>query len=137
MHSSLFTSQSSRPSSATVIILGAIVLGIFSGCGNSGGRLPVSGSVTLDGVPLANGEIIFVPISGTKGPTAAGEILAGKFKIPAAKGPIAGSYRVEITAERATGRKITGRRSILRNGRSIRAISARQVQRRFGINCQG
>lgn len=66
----------------------------------------MSGTVTLDGQHLNSGEIVFVPASGTKGPTAAGAIVDGKFDISAAKGPLPGTYRVEITADRKTGRKI-------------------------------
>ena len=43
--------------------------------------------------------IVFFPIEGTAGPSTGGEIVAGRYDVPAAKGPRAGgTYRVEITA---------------------------------------
>ena len=76
------------------------------GCGSSDGRMAVKGNVMLEGVPLETGEIVFLPTGSTQGPVAAGEIKNGEFLIPAAKGPVAGTYRVEITADRKTGKKI-------------------------------
>lgn len=83
-----------------------MLLAWFAGCGDTGGRVPVQGRVTWDGQPLDQGEIIFIPIQGTTGPTVAGPITNGQFSIPAKKGAKPGRYRVEITADRKTGRKI-------------------------------
>ena len=52
------------------IVLGTIVL---TGCGDSGPVLvPVEGTVTLDGKPLANKSLMFVPIDETLGHGAGG-----------------------------------------------------------------
>ena len=77
------------------------------GCG-SGSRQAIEGTVTLDGQPLANGEITFIPEEGTKGPTAGAEIVDGKFAIPTARGTFAGKFRVEITASRVGNQKVVG-----------------------------
>ena len=85
---------------------GLLLFAVILGCGGSDGRLAVEGSVQVDGAPLDQGEIVFLPSGSTKGPLAAGEIVDGNFRIPANKGLVAGSYRVEITADRKTGKKI-------------------------------
>ena len=53
---------------------------LSSGCGGSG--ISVSGTVTLDGTPIADGYVSFTPESGTKGPAVAGRIKSGSYMIP-------------------------------------------------------
>jgi hypothetical protein len=60
-------------------------------------RVPIAGTVTLDGGPLPQGMIQFDPAPGTTGPTAAGEIRGGKFAIEKAQGPVPGKYQVRIS----------------------------------------
>ncbi|MGL6193763.1 MAG: hypothetical protein ACRC2T_02965 [Thermoguttaceae bacterium] len=50
---------------------------LFTGCKRDG-LIPVSGNVTLDGVPIKNGTISFLP-SGLTGNSAAAEIVDGKY----------------------------------------------------------
>jgi hypothetical protein len=77
------------------------------GCGASGPeRFAVSGQVTFDGAPLADGEIVFTPDKTTAGPTAADRIENGAYDIAAEHGPVAGGYSIAITAERPSGRKV-------------------------------
>lgn len=82
-------------------MLGALLLVSFLmwlvGCTGGGGRptektYPVSGTVTLDGQPLAEGEIYFKDT--TKGDVAFGQIKDGKFAFQAPAGP----KKVEIYA---------------------------------------
>jgi hypothetical protein len=80
---------------------------ISSGCGDNDGRLSVSGNVKLDGKPLPEGSIEFLPIAGTGGPTAGATIEEGKYRIAAGRGLFAGQFRVKITAQRNTGRQAT------------------------------
>ncbi|MEA1949915.1 MAG: hypothetical protein U9N87_00905, partial [Planctomycetota bacterium] len=49
------------------------------------------------------------PTAGTTGPSAGGEIINGEFAVQADKGVLPGSFRVEITASRKTGRKTRDR----------------------------
>jgi hypothetical protein len=60
-------------------------------------RVPVSGTVTLDGTPLTEGMIQFDPAEGTKGPTTSAEVSGGKFSIEKAQGPVPGKYKVVIS----------------------------------------
>ena len=90
-----------------VCALSVVCLLTLCGCGGTGGRQSIEGTVTLDGQPLEKGQITFVPKQGTQGPTAGAEIAGGKFTIPAAGGTFSGKFRVEITASHATGKKVT------------------------------
>ena len=75
------------------------------GCGGSSDRRSLCGTVTFDGEPLPEGSIEFIPAPGTKGPVAGGKITDGKFTVDSNKGTFDGTFRVEITAVRKTGRK--------------------------------
>ena len=84
----------------------AIAVVIFMGCGQSGPRrVDVSGNVTLNGQPLAEGSIRLVPFDG--GLTAGSAIEDGRFHIAKHEGPVAGEYRVEIVSFQPTGRQIS------------------------------
>lgn len=73
---------------------------------NSDIRGSISGYVTLDGVPIHDGAIAFLPLPGTKGPAGGGEIKKGRFAIRLAQGPAIGRHAVQVTAQRPTGRKL-------------------------------
>jgi hypothetical protein len=90
----------------TWLVVSAICLLALIGCSRSSGRQGIEGVVTLDGKPLETGSITFVPQPGTKGPTAGGTISQGRFAVSPAGGTFAGTFRVEITAARKTGRKV-------------------------------
>jgi hypothetical protein len=76
-------------------------VGLWMGCtGNSAGRKAITGTVNLDGSPVARGTINFQPVES--GRTSSGAIIeAGKFAIPADKGLPVGKYRVEVYATAA------------------------------------
>ncbi|MFG0333867.1 MAG: hypothetical protein ACF8TS_10940 [Maioricimonas sp. JB049] len=88
-------------------------LGLFTlyGCGGSETvhRVPVSGTVTLGGDPLPEGEIVLRPAGGT-GATDGGQIKDGKFQFDATPG----AKTVEITA----WREIPGSQEQLESGES-------------------
>ncbi|RIK77039.1 MAG: hypothetical protein DCC67_13160 [Planctomycetota bacterium] len=72
---------------------------VFACCGCGGtGTVAVSGTVTLDGAPLATGEIEFTPTEETGGPAAGAVIEGGRYEVPAvAQGlRIGGVYKVRI-----------------------------------------
>ncbi|MCS7304108.1 MAG: hypothetical protein NZ602_03235 [Thermoguttaceae bacterium] len=84
------------------IWLGWIGMGLVvaAGCGQKGPQTyPVSGTVTFDGQPIPEGRISFVPEDGKAAPDSA-PIVQGKFQFQVK----AGRHRVEIVADRPTGK---------------------------------
>lgn len=78
----------------TTSLLGCLVA--MAGCGPGGPRtVPVSGSVTFAGQPVASGEIAFRSADGATA-SWAGPIVAGRYAIKSTIGP----KRVEIIAVR-------------------------------------
>jgi hypothetical protein len=84
---------------AKVVRLSMLCLVACAGCGGSLTQA-VSGTVTLDGAPLATGEIEFAPEPGTKGPAAGATIENGRFDVPAVEQGLrtGGTYAVRITS---------------------------------------
>src|SRR5437763_12670766 len=80
-------------------IAAAGLLGLAGGCSSEPAKASVTGEVTLDGQPLKQGLIRFVPADG-KGPTADAPVADGRFsaQVPA------GEKRVEISAPKVVGR---------------------------------
>ncbi len=66
-------------------------------------RVPVSGSVTFEGAPLAEGMIQFDPVAGSQGTSASGAVTAGAFAIEKALGPVPGKYQVSISSRPPAG----------------------------------
>jgi hypothetical protein len=70
----------------------------------------VYGTVTVDDQPVDLGQVIFVPIEDTKGPTSYSPIDAGSYRVEGPRGGVPlGTHRVEVVAKRKTGRKVPGR----------------------------
>ncbi|QDV52990.1 hypothetical protein [Gimesia fumaroli] len=78
----------------------------LTGCGKNDAfeRTKVAGMVTLNGDPVKQGVITFIPTG--KGATAGASIESGKFVIPEETGPSPGEYRVEIDSSVPTGKQI-------------------------------
>lgn len=75
----------------------------FSGLLTDEPRLPAKGMVYLDGRPLPHGYVIFTPVDFVGAGPIVGRVLnstagvpIGEFTIPAAQGPIAGRYKVDV-----------------------------------------
>lgn len=84
----------------------ALLLFLVVGC-RGAERAPVEGTITLKGgKPLPAGRIRFLLVDGTVRQVAFADIENGKYSLPAERGPWIGKNRVEITAQRKTGRKI-------------------------------
>jgi hypothetical protein len=69
---------------------------LFSGCGDNGGRVPVTGTVNFDGKPLEDGSVVF---SGDKGAAGIGKIVNGSFSLSESgeqEGVQPGTYTVLI-----------------------------------------
>lgn len=79
-----------------MVVLAACLLST-AGCENTGGKLAVSGTVSLQGEPLSKGTITFL-LPDAQTPTAEALIENGKYSLPAVSGLLPGKYRVRISA---------------------------------------
>src|SRR5437763_13135640 len=77
----------------------------LAGCG-AGGGAAVSGKVTLDGSPLDDATISFVPLAEGQRQAAWAQIKQGNYAIASSEGLGTGQFRVEIRALRSLGEKI-------------------------------
>jgi hypothetical protein len=83
-------------------LLSALAVLTLVGCGPAGPRkIKVSGTVTLDGSPLADGNVVFIPLDPALG-AAGGQITTGDFTIETYPGP----HRVEVYADNKESRPI-------------------------------
>jgi len=75
-----------------------LLAGVVAGCGGDGfDRVPLSGTVTCEGMESINGGFLATSTEGgTSAPNVSEPITDGKFSIPAERGPVAGSYIFEI-----------------------------------------
>jgi hypothetical protein len=78
-------------------LLGVVLL-MLAGCAPKDGQ--VSGTVTVDGEPLAVGSILFVPADG-KGQTTGGNIKDGHYSVRVSPGKM----KVSISAAKVVGKK--------------------------------
>ena len=78
------------------------IAGLLLLCGCAGSDPSISGTVSLDGVPVAEGDIRFVPVEGTNGPDAGAVIRDGKYKV--VEGLAEGKYQVSIRGYQQSGR---------------------------------
>jgi hypothetical protein len=88
-----------KPGQARVIAIPLLVM-LALGCGGQTGptRVAVQGEVLLDGIPLSQGMIRFIPEVGVEGPATAAKIENGQFSLRRSEGPVVGLHRVEIEA---------------------------------------
>jgi hypothetical protein len=104
---------------ASLCCLAAVGL-LLAGC--SGNQAEVSGTVRLNGQPIGEGSINFIPTEGNTGPGTGAIIKEGRYHIPRNKGVMVGKNRVELRAFVNTGRKVrdpTGPRGALAEERVL------------------
>jgi len=93
--------------SKLILVASIVSLVWMAGCGSSGPeRHTVAGTVTLDGSPIEEGTITFVPIEGGNG--GSGEITDGAYKLEGNSGLVVAEYKVEVYAMKKTGKKVPG-----------------------------
>jgi hypothetical protein len=99
------------------LLLTAAALVLLVGCG-PGSTASVSGTVTLNGQPLARGFVSFTPEDG-QGGTAGGDVEAGRYRVAGLK---PGKYRVQVVG-RPEG-------PIIQPGskEAVRTLSEREIQ---------
>ncbi|MCA9240545.1 MAG: hypothetical protein KDA37_10110 [Planctomycetales bacterium] len=70
------------------------------GCGRSGGleKVIVEGAVSYNGEPVQNGEILFYPTGGAKGPVSGAPVVNGRYRAVAKGGVPVGMQVVKIEA---------------------------------------
>jgi len=85
-----------KTASAALLCFG--ILGGNAGCGSPAEQGTVSGTVTLDGAPLAEGAVRFVSVAGDA-PTSGANVAEGAFTAKVPFGPM----RVEFTAAKVVG----------------------------------
>lgn len=76
----------------------ALLLALVTAFGCGGGAVPVSGSVTRSGAPLASGYVTFEPdaASGTTGTGETTKVVDGAFTMPSRHSLVPGKYVVRI-----------------------------------------
>jgi len=79
----------------------------LAGCGGSE-RQSIEGVITLDGEVVDVGGVSFIPVSvevpeGEAASKITGEIIDGRYLIPAEKGPYLGKYKVIVFWDKKTG----------------------------------
>jgi len=72
-------------------------------CGCTDSEPSIWGTVNVDGKPLADGDIRFIPLEGTQGADAGAVIQDGRYKV-VAHGLAEGKYRVSIRGYKQSGR---------------------------------
>ncbi|WP_299469137.1 hypothetical protein [uncultured Gimesia sp.] len=81
-----------------------LALGLsLAGCGGSESgpdRSIVTGKVTFEGQPVAQGQIWFLPAQGREAPQAGAAIIDGQYRVENKGGVPIGACQVKITAER-------------------------------------
>lgn len=78
---------------------------LIAGCGEAGvDGATVDGAVTIDGTPIADGSLEFIPQQEGSGPAAGAQIVDGRYT--ADQVPL-GQVRVIIRATKKTGRMVT------------------------------
>jgi len=92
--------QACTPTGSAVVrpVVAALVAGAALAAAGCGGpvRRAVAGRVTIDGQPLDEAVIMFVPLDAD-GRKTGGPILAGRYAMSKDVGLLPGRYRVEIT----------------------------------------
>ena len=84
------------------IVIGGLILIVIGGAyrfwpvGSESGRVAVQGTLSVDGDPISEGIISFLPASRTKGPSSSGRIENGMFHIDPDMGPGVGEYRLIV-----------------------------------------
>jgi hypothetical protein len=86
----------------TLLMELTLAAAFLGGCSRSTGpeMVVVRGTVTYQGKPIEDGEICFVPLGDTKGPTSSASIRNGHYEVLARGGVPVGTHRVEFSAFR-------------------------------------
>jgi hypothetical protein len=96
--------MSNLPSTLCFLALCALLAGCSGSKYKGDKRYPLAGEVTFDGQPVDVGSISFIPVG--QGRASGGVITDGKYAVPEEKGATAGTYRVQVSWLKKTGRQL-------------------------------
>ena len=83
-----------------------VLLLTAEGCSGRPNPVGVSGTVTLDGKPLPQGNLLLNPVSEIEGQRRDVAVTEGKFNLPKTEGVLPGlEFKVSIKAFKKTGKK--------------------------------
>ena len=88
------------------LISAALIALAITGCSGDSQNKVVFGTVTCGGQRVEVGRVRFVPVDETTGPASVAAIIDGQYRIEARGGIPIGRHRVEIVAQRKTGRMV-------------------------------
>lgn len=77
---------------------------LLAGCGDAGNT--IHGKITVNGVPLDEGEIQFVSVKSVGGDQIGTVVTKGEYRLTDSERLEAGEYQVQIRAYRGSGKKI-------------------------------
>jgi hypothetical protein len=103
--------EAAKQQRALLIVLPIVLLALggiiwwafFTGPSNRGS---VEGEVTVGGISMEKGMIIFVSVDDEKKKSSPGTIEKGRYKLTASEGPYIGKNKVEIYSPRGTGKEV-------------------------------
>jgi hypothetical protein len=88
-------------STRVLVVVIAAAICVSTGCKKSGiERAVVYGTVQFAGKPLPTGTIRFTPLTGTKAPPAAAQIVEGHYRVATRGGVPIGEHKIQIEAFR-------------------------------------
>ena len=118
-------------------------LGLLIMIGCSGGdatdgkpRVAISGAVTLDGSPLSQGSIIFVPKDPAKAEAAMGKVVDGKYAFDRAEGPLPGAYLVQINAVEGESEPVSAAEALENAEKPTKSAPKNKVAAKFNLKSE-
>lgn len=129
--------RESCPNRGVVAGLTAVVVLVVAGCGGDAVELPraaVHGTVTLDGQPLQDAVIRFIPTGETKGPATSVSIVDGQFEANEQVGPIVGQHRIEIQSNDDGGFAFDDEQALEKLNRNPQRIQVQAIPGSYNIN---
>jgi hypothetical protein len=117
----------------------AVIVATAFGCGRSGDGLPrvaVKGRVQVDGRPLSQGVIRFLPDQSVAGRNVEAVVKNGEYALDRTAGPVPGKHRVEIEAAGHLGFDLDDEAAYARQIQTHGGLPANPIPPQFNRNSQ-